>query len=171
MNKDIFLVELNDKDTEEDTEDEEEDSDQEVDSSCRQCSSETDEIASVKVEGNKLNNSQDAAVLSSIAKRECCHQNTIKLIWGPPGTGKTKTVALLLFAMLKMRCRTLKCAPSNIVVVGVCSRLLSLVRESLEHDSYGLEDIVLFGNRKRLKINYYDELCHVLIDRSLLLLR
>ncbi|KAF3951836.1 hypothetical protein CMV_022553 [Castanea mollissima] len=40
-----------------------------------------------------LNGSQKDAVLSCLVTRECNHQNTVKLIWGPPGTGKTKTVA------------------------------------------------------------------------------
>ncbi|CAN6583043.1 unnamed protein product [Malus baccata var. baccata] len=38
-----------------------------------------------------LNDSQKAAVLNCISLSKCNHRNTIKLIWGPPGTGKTKT--------------------------------------------------------------------------------
>ncbi|KAF2314773.1 hypothetical protein GH714_033508 [Hevea brasiliensis] len=38
-----------------------------------------------------LNDSQKDAVLSCIGGRGCSHQYTVKLIWGPPGTGKTKT--------------------------------------------------------------------------------
>lgn len=45
-----------------------------------------------------LNDSQKEAVLSSIVARECRHRNSVKLIWGPPGTGKTKTVGAILFA-------------------------------------------------------------------------
>ena len=48
-----------------------------------------------------LNKAQEEGVLSCLAARECSHKNTVKLIWGPPGTGKTKTVASLLFALLK----------------------------------------------------------------------
>ncbi|KAE8021889.1 hypothetical protein FH972_007739 [Carpinus fangiana] len=99
-----------------------------------------------------LNDSQEAAVFSCIAMRDCNHQNPVNLIWGPPGTGKTKTVGVLLHALLKMKCRTLTCAPTNIAVKEVTTRLLKLVRESLDHDQYGLGDIVLFGNGKRMKI-------------------
>ncbi|KAG7986340.1 hypothetical protein I3843_03G074500 [Carya illinoinensis] len=112
-----------------------------------------------------LNDSQKAAVLSSVHMRDCCHQNTVKLIWGPPGTGKTKSAVCLLLALLKMKCRTLTCAPTNIAVVEVTTRLRSSVGETLEYDTYGLGDIVLFGNRKRMKIDdHNDDLLDVFLD-------
>jgi replication-associated recombination protein RarA len=46
-----------------------------------------------------------------------CHHSNVKLIWGPPGTGKTKTVACLLFSLLKLKTRTLTCAPTNTAVL------------------------------------------------------
>jgi senataxin len=101
-----------------------------------------------------LNGSQEAVVLSCIGMRDCNHQNPVKLIWGPPGTGKTKTVGVLLHALLKMKSRALTCAPTNNAVLEVTTQLLRLVRESLEYDPYGLGDIVLFGNGKRM--NIYD---------------
>ena len=99
-----------------------------------------------------LNDSQKEAVLSCLVTRKCNHQNTVKLIWGPPGTGKTRTVGLLLFSLLRLRCRTLTCAPTNIAVLEVAQRLLNNVTESLEYGTYGLGDLVLFGNGKRMKI-------------------
>ncbi|KAF8398737.1 hypothetical protein HHK36_014595 [Tetracentron sinense] len=111
-----------------------------------------------------LNDSQMDAVLSSIATRGCNHKKSIKLIWGPPGTGKTKTVGSLLWAFLRMKCRTLTCAPTNIAIVEVTTRLLRLVRDSLQHESYGLGDIVLFGNGERMKIDDHDDLFDVFLD-------
>lgn len=111
-----------------------------------------------------LNNAQEEGVLSCLAARECSHKNTVKLIWGPPGTGKTKMVGSLLFALLKRKCRTLTCAPTNVAVVEVASRFLRLVMESLDHLTYGLGDIVLFGNRKRLKIDDRDDLLDIFVD-------
>ncbi|GKC57826.1 putative P-loop containing nucleoside triphosphate hydrolase [Tanacetum coccineum] len=112
----------------------------------------------------QLDNSQETAVLSCIAARECRHRNTIKLIWGPPGTGKTKTVGSLLFMLLRMKCRTLTCAPTNIAVLGVTKRLMSLVRDSLVYDTYGLGDIVLFGNGDRMKIDDCKDLSDIFLS-------
>ncbi|XP_047333629.1 uncharacterized protein LOC124937410 [Impatiens glandulifera] len=112
----------------------------------------------------ELDDSQKAAILECIARKECTHRNTVKLIWGPPGTGKTKTVASLLYVLLRMKCRTLTCAPTNIAVVGVTSRLMGLFRNRLKLDTYGLGDIVLFGNEERMKIEYHEELHDVFLD-------
>jgi len=103
-------------------------------------------------------------VLSCIAARECSHKNTVKLIWGPPGTGKTKTASSLLFALLKRRCRTLTCAPTNVAVLELTSRFIRLAMKSLDYLTYGLGDIVLFGNRKRMKIDNDDDLFDIFLD-------
>ncbi|KAB1211380.1 putative helicase MAGATAMA 3 [Morella rubra] len=110
------------------------------------------------------NDSQKSAVLSCISMRDCSHQSTVKIIWGPPGTGKTKTVGLLLFALLKMKCRTLTCAPTNIAVVEVTTRLLGLVKDTLDYGTYGLGDIILSGNGVRMKIDDHEDLLDVFLD-------
>ncbi|CAI9276325.1 unnamed protein product [Lactuca saligna] len=117
-----------------------------------------------------LDSSQEAAVISCLVANRCRHQNSIKLIWGPPGTGKTKTMASLLFLLLRSKRRTLTCAPTNIAVVGVAKRVLSLVSDhDLGCDTYGLGDIVLFGNQERMKINDDDnqELLDVFLDNRI----
>ncbi|KAG5534415.1 hypothetical protein RHGRI_022515 [Rhododendron griersonianum] len=88
----------------------------------------------------------------------------VKLIWGPPGTGKTKTVASLLFVLLRIKCRTLTCAPTNIAVFEVASRLMSLVSRALEYDTYGLGDIVLFGIGERMKIDDHEDTLGIFLD-------
>ena len=117
-----------------------------------------------------LNDSQKDAILSCLETRKCNHQNTVKLIWGPPGTGKTKTVGSLLFCLLKMKCRTLTCAPTNTAVLEVTQRLLKNVTESLEYDTYGLGDILLFGNGKRMKIDDRHDLLDVFLDNRVSIL-
>ncbi|XP_027334128.1 uncharacterized protein LOC113848912 [Abrus precatorius] len=116
------------------------------------------------IQSQNLNESQKNAVLSCVTMRECHHNDNIKLIWGPPGTGKTKTVASLLFSLLKLKTRTLTCAPTNTAVLEVASRLQNLVKESLDHDTYGFGDIVVFGNKSRMKVDGYRGLHDVFLD-------
>ena len=67
-----------------------------------------------------------------------------------------------------MKCRTVTCAPTNIAVIEVATRLLRLVRQSIEFVSYGLGDIVLFGNGERMKIDNHDDLVdYFLISMSI----
>ncbi|QCD77969.1 regulator of nonsense transcripts 1 [Vigna unguiculata] len=110
-----------------------------------------------------LNESQKDAVVNCVTSRECHHNDTIKLIWGPPGTGKTKTVASLLFSLLELKVRTLTCAPTNTAVLEVAARLHNLVKESLEFD-IGFGDIVVFGNKSRMKVDCYRGLSDVFLD-------
>lgn len=116
------------------------------------------------IRSQNLNQSQKEAVVSCVTSRECHHNDTIKLIWGPPGTGKTKTVASLLFSLLKLKTRTLACAPTNTAVLEVAARLQNLVKESLECDTFGIRDIVVFGNRSRMKVDSYWCLHDVFLD-------
>ncbi|CAD5333261.1 unnamed protein product [Arabidopsis thaliana] len=117
----------------------------------------------------KLNSSQEAAILSCLKIRNCNHKHSVKLIWGPPGTGKTKTVATLLFCLLKLNCKTVVCAPTNTAIVEVTSRLLSLFKEtsSSEHSTYGLGNIVLSGNQARMGIKENDVLLDVFLDERI----
>ncbi|KAL7163132.1 hypothetical protein ACSBR2_039265 [Camellia fascicularis] len=101
-----------------------------------------------------LNESQTEAVLAALLRMECNHKPTAKLIWGPPGTGKTKTVSVMLFALLRMNCRTLTCSPTNVAINEMASRVLRLVRESAKDALFcSLGDILLFGNEDRLKMD------------------
>ncbi|KAG7564088.1 P-loop containing nucleoside triphosphate hydrolase [Arabidopsis suecica] len=68
------------------------------------------------IRSTKLNSSQEAAILGCLETRNCSHKNSVKLIWGPPGTGKTKTVATLLLSLLKLRL-------GNIVLSGNRDRM------------------------------------------------
>ncbi|RDX62226.1 putative helicase MAGATAMA 3, partial [Mucuna pruriens] len=123
-------------------------------------------IAQNIISAENLNESQKDAVLKCVTMKKCRHSDTINLIWGPPGTGKTKTVACLLLSLLKLKTRTLTCAPTNTAVLQVAFRLHSLVKGSVKCDSktYGLGDIVLFGNSSRMKIECYEGLGEVFLD-------
>ncbi|KAI3875177.1 hypothetical protein MKX03_032981 [Papaver bracteatum] len=131
---------------------------------CNICSQEAELVLSKGLQSFNLNESQLGAVLRSIATSSCSHKNLVKLIWGPPGTGKTKTIGILLWELLKMKCKALTCAPTNTAVLEVTTRLMSIVRETLESNNYGLGDIVLFGNVKRMNIDARGDLVDVFLD-------
>ncbi|KAE8646153.1 hypothetical protein Csa_015585 [Cucumis sativus] len=114
-----------------------------------------------------LNEPQARAVQRCLEKASCAHKSSIELIWGPPGTGKTKTVAVLLLQFRKNNHRVLTCAPTNTAIMQVASRLLSLVKEMHEKE-YGsgelfcnLSDILLIGNETRLKLEECDKYIHL----------
>ncbi|PHT39711.1 hypothetical protein CQW23_18565 [Capsicum baccatum] len=94
---------------------------------------------------------------------ECAHRYTVKPIWGPRGIGKTKTVASLLYVLLKIRCRTLTCAPTNVAVLGVTKKMMQNAQSRLQYDKYGLGDTVLFCNRERVKVDDHEDLFDVFL--------
>ncbi|GMI87577.1 hypothetical protein like AT1G65810 [Hibiscus trionum] len=109
---------------------------------------------------SQLNESQKNSVVACLNKMQCNHKSHVELIWGPPGTGKTKTVSVLLFALLRMKYRTLACAPTNVAITDVAARVLKLVKEAKKTGSVAdgqfcsLGDILLFGNKERLKVDF-----------------
>ncbi|KAL9416859.1 hypothetical protein AB3S75_039945 [Citrus x aurantiifolia] len=132
-----------------------------VDENCELCSVQSEGIWN-EIFGpslsSTLNDSQVQAILSCLRHTHCDHKATVQLIWGPPGTGKTKTVSMLLVNLLQMKCRTLICAPTNVAIKELASRVVKLVKESVERDSRGppffpLGEILLFGNNERLKVD------------------
>ncbi|KAH0992032.1 hypothetical protein GBA52_003515, partial [Prunus armeniaca] len=116
------------------------------------CSETNDDIRDkwlVESSSSGLNESQTGAVLACLEMLRCDSKSTVQLIWGAPGTGKTKTTATLLFTLLRMKCRTLICAPTNVAITEVASCVLKMVTEA---KSNSLEEILLFGNKERLKV-------------------
>lgn len=111
-----------------------------------------------------LNDSQRSAVKDCLSMRQSDHiVDPIKLVWGPPGTGKTKTISILLLALLKQGCRTLTCAPTNTAVVEIASRLYKLLDEkSMSKVNFSTGDIVIFGNSTRMKID--DDLSQIFLE-------
>ncbi|XP_062113026.1 uncharacterized protein LOC133824169 isoform X1 [Humulus lupulus] len=105
----------------------------------------------VKSLSSNMNESQTGAVLACLHMMHCKNRGAFELIWGPPGTGKTKTNATLLVSLMKMNYRTLVCAPTNVAITEVASRVLKIVTES-ESLICSLGDILLFGNKERLKV-------------------
>lgn len=106
----------------------------------------------------ELNESQSNAIIASVHKIKCHHRSHVELIWGPPGTGKTRTISVMLLSFLRMNYRILFCAPTNVAVTEVASRVVKLVKETFTSELDGddelcpLGDILLFGRKGRMKV-------------------
>lgn len=126
---------------------------QQVNKNCDSCDknrSMLDEKLVMSLSSN-MNESQTGAVLASLHMMHCKNRSAFELIWGPPGTGKTKTIATLLVSLLRMNYRTLVCAPTNVAITEVASRVLKMVTDS-KALLCSLGEILLFGNKERLKV-------------------
>ncbi|KAM0856888.1 hypothetical protein ACQ4PT_048843 [Festuca glaucescens] len=130
---------------------------------CKHCSNESHGEIKDDLCNFKLNDSQLDAVASCISASNCPHRSSsVGLIWGPPGTGKTTTLAVMLHMLLMKKQRILACAPTNMAVLQVASRLIGLVENfSLSHH-YSFGDIILLGNKDRLHIG--KELSKIYLD-------
>ncbi|XP_073363393.1 helicase sen1-like [Aegilops tauschii subsp. strangulata] len=117
-----------------------------------------------------LNESQADAILSCVSAVQCGGASSrFSLIWGPPGTGKTKTISVLLLTVMTMtarsqsKCRVLTCAPTNTAICQVASRLLALRKQHPNAGAGGCHgDLLLFGNRKRMAID--NDLNEIFLD-------
>ncbi|RLN40758.1 uncharacterized protein C2845_PM01G20040 [Panicum miliaceum] len=122
---------------------------------CKYCSNNSLDEIKGDICNFKLNDSQLYAVASCILASECSHRSSVGLVWGPPGTGKTTTVAVMLQMLLMKEQRTLACAPTNMAVLQVASRLLELIGDFSARQHYSLGNIILFGNKDRLQIGKF----------------
>ena len=66
-----------------------------------------------------LNSAQKSAVKHALSAGDAA------IIHGPPGTGKTTTVAALIMAAISQKEKVLACAPSNLAVDNIAERLLA----------------------------------------------
>ncbi|KAL8483086.1 hypothetical protein ACS0TY_025947 [Phlomoides rotata] len=105
---------------------------------------------------SRLNESQLESILACTSKFGCSHKSSVELVWGPPGTGKTTMLSSLLYILLRMNVRTLVCAPTNIAITELASRVTALLRnsetESEKSLSCPLGGMLIFGNKDRLNV-------------------
>ncbi|KAI3883202.1 hypothetical protein MKX03_017662 [Papaver bracteatum] len=144
-----------------------------VEEICDRCSLQSKSICSNKDDARSLsvlNKSQAAAVISSVSAVQCSsHKSSpIQLVWGLPGTGKTKTLSVLLCILLKRSYRVLTCAPTSIALTEVVSRVLRLVKEPYsmyqrqEKSFCALGDLLLIGSRT--EFGMCDDLKEIWLD-------
>ena len=88
----------------------------------------TDEIKKVEFLSNNLNEYQKQAI------EFCMRTKEIGLIHGPPGTGKTTTIAELIVQLIKNGQKLLVLAPSNIAVDNIVEKLLNYKNKGLYED-------------------------------------
>jgi hypothetical protein len=104
----------------------------------------------------ELNDSQLEAVHDCLSAVQL-DGSSLRLIWGPPGTGKTKTISALLWSTLVKKHRTLTCAPTNTAVLEIASRVLVILESSSGSSGSGnkcfVSDVVLFGNEGRMSVD------------------
>ncbi|GJN26631.1 hypothetical protein PR202_gb14580 [Eleusine coracana subsp. coracana] len=91
------------------------------------------------------------------------------LIWGPPGTGKTKTISVLLLLLLTSqttttsKCRVLTCAPTNTAISQVAARVMALRSQRADGREGGcVGDLLLFGNKERMAVR--GDLAEIFLD-------
>ena len=120
-----------------------------------------------KLSAFELNDAQADAILSCVAAARRDGATKFSLIWGPPGTGKTKTISVLLLLLLttsqaRTICRVLTCAPTNTAISQIASRVLALTKQHAAADGGCHGDLLLFGNRERMAIG--GDLSEIFLD-------
>ncbi|KAJ3063899.1 hypothetical protein HDU98_000345 [Podochytrium sp. JEL0797] len=103
-------------------------------------------ILGVPVDG--LNRSQQKAHDAALAT---CKESGVCLIQGPPGTGKTKTISSIICSILaRLQTKVLQCAPTNIAMVQVGTRLVQERRQQLG-DAFDPSEIIILGHRDKIR--------------------
>ncbi|CAK9228694.1 unnamed protein product [Sphagnum troendelagicum] len=105
-------------------------------------------------EARKLNESQAlclSSTVSSLLRKENEAKPNVRIVQGPPGTGKTTMLVTLLSVVGSLGLPTLVTAPTNMAVLEVCKRFMSLVNtRTLARSDLLQSDMVLVGSKERM---------------------
>jgi len=101
-----------------------------------------DEIKEDFINQNEFNSSQQKAI-------EASQQLPLTLIWGPPGTGKTKTLAGVVKSFLNKNKKVLVTAHSNVAVDEATIKIAELLRET---NYYQNGEILRIGNYQKIQL-------------------
>ncbi|XP_050209288.2 uncharacterized protein LOC126660014 isoform X2 [Mercurialis annua] len=101
------------------------------------------------ISSDQLNESQRKVIVDILCKLKCNQSSAVQLIQGLPGTGKTKTLSVLLYILLRMEYRTLICAPADTSIKEVVAHVLKLAKTL---SSCSLGSIVYFRDNGVVQI-------------------
>jgi hypothetical protein len=101
--------------------------------------------AATRVDDGKLNLPASEVPLNSeqLASIRAACGSDIHFIWGPPGTGKTKTIGFLIAAMLRRNLRVLVVSHTN---VATDHAIMEAARLLLDTEDYQTGKLVRYGN-------------------------
>uniref|UniRef100_A0A0D9XUS6 DNA2/NAM7 helicase-like C-terminal domain-containing protein n=1 Tax=Leersia perrieri TaxID=77586 RepID=A0A0D9XUS6_9ORYZ len=103
----------------------------------------------------KYNEEQQSAMTSIISKVRCRHNNSVELVWGPPGTGKTRIAIGLIKSLLNLKSRMLVCVPRERDI----PRFLNYFKKI--HPSFKLQQILVLNDLR------YNDICDTLSETIL----
>ena len=121
---------------------------------------------------HSLNASQDLAISTILGSLDNSlnistirtQKASVKIIHGPPGTGKTATLVALIDALLQKRIAVLATAPSNHAICELARRCFSHLFSSpraARNDRPKRRDVVLVGREDKLILSPELEIIHV----------
>lgn len=100
--------------------------------------------------------------MNMVSNPYCDQCEGINVVWGLPGTGKTKVLAHVLAASCHSKVKMLLCAPDNVHLSSLCCHLNDELKK-MEKLHYGLEhsigDVLLLTDSKEMGNNTIKEFC------------
>lgn len=94
-----------------------------------------------------LNNSQVAAVKKIF-------ENNISFLWGPPGTGKTTTIAVIIHELIAREKKILAVSVSNMAVDQIALKCIN----AKKYPKPKIGELIRFGYARMQKVRNHDEL-------------
>ncbi|RUP51367.1 P-loop containing nucleoside triphosphate hydrolase protein [Jimgerdemannia flammicorona] len=94
-----------------------------------------------------LNDSQRNCIIQVLEK------DGVHLVHGPPGTGKTATLATILACLFESNIPTVQTAPTNIAVGEIAKRFLARIKSGRQSSQHTLGDVLLIGDGDKIDLD------------------
>ena len=89
--------------------------------SCSTCCSGTEQL----LKSDRYNQNQVCCIEKIISELRCNHENSVQLVWGSPGTGKTFLTCTLMNILMNSGSRVLVCVPTERMIFKLLSKVKS----------------------------------------------